>query len=183
MSIDPPSPGRPLGLAGYVEALIEALGRADPGALARLRRVVGERRARIVLDDEAVDVTFAGAVLAVRSAGGRPPNGEGTTDRATVLDLLDGHLEVTGAILDGRLRVRGATDAVVRMFAAIEILLDAAPRTPALQALAAQFRRERPAPAREDAVAGAPVRRTAWYPEERAADEDALLARHDLLPG
>jgi hypothetical protein len=68
------------------------------------------------------------------------------------------------------------------MFTAIEILLDASPRAPALQALAAHFR-SHPLPAsRSEPVAAAPVRRTAWYPDERPAGEDALLARHDLLP-
>src|SRR4029453_12151198 len=109
--------------------------------------------------------------------------GGGSPDSATVLDLLDGHLEVVDAILDGRLAVRGATDALARMFTAIEILLDAAPRVPALQALAAHFRRHSPPASGDLPASGTPVRRTAWYPEERAAGEDALLAQHDLLPG
>jgi hypothetical protein len=183
MSTELTLPDAPFGLGEYVAALIAALGAADPAALARLRQVVGERRARIVLDDEAIDVTFVGAALSVRPAAGRAADGEGATDRASVRGLLAGHFEVTDAILDGRLRVRGRTDAVVRMFTAIEILLDAAPRAPALQALAAHFLGHPPSPPRDRPVAGAPVRRTAWYPEERAPHEDALLARHDLLPG
>jgi hypothetical protein len=69
------------------------------------------------------------------------------------------------------------------MFAAVEILLDASPRLPALQELAARFRGDPPSPARRDAAARAPIRRTAWYPDEREPGEDALLAHHDLLPG
>jgi hypothetical protein len=177
-----PQPDAALSLAGYVEALVAALGDADPEALARLRRVVGQRRARIVLDDSAIDVAFEADRLVVSPASAGRVHGEGVTDRETVLDLLDGHLEVTDAILDGRLRVRGATDATVRMFTAIEILLDASPRAPALQALAAHFRRHPLSAPRSEPVAAAPVRRTAWYPDERPAGEDALLARHDLLP-
>jgi hypothetical protein len=182
MSTEPALPEVPLSLGAYVEALVASLGRADPEALARLRRVVGQRHARIVLDDGAVDVGFAEDRLVVVASAGARVHGEGITDRETVLDLLDGHLEVTDAILDGRLRIRGTTDAVVRMFNAIEILLDASPRTPALQALAAHFRRYPPAAARPEPVAGMPVRRTSWYPDERSPGEDALLARHDLLP-
>lgn len=182
MSIEPSLPEGPLPLGGYVEALVAALGTADPAAMARLRRVVGQRRARIVLDHSAIDVEFRDDRLVTGPAGSARVHGEGATDRGTVLDLLDGHLEVTDAILDGRLRVRGATDATVRMFTAIEILLDAAPRAPELQALAAHFRRYPPAPARPEPIAGTPVRRTSWYPDERASGEDALLARHDLLP-
>jgi len=182
MSTEPALPEERLSLGAYVEALVAALGRADPEALARLRRVVGQRRARIVLDDDAVDVRFADDRLVVVPAAGAHVHGEGVTDRETVLALLDGHVEVVDAVLDGRLRVRGTTDAVARMFNAIEILLDASPRAPAMQALAAHFRRH-PVPAMPAApAAGAPVRRTAWYPDERDGGEDALLARHDLLP-
>lgn len=170
-------------LAGWITALLDALGAADPTALARLRRLVGRRRARIGLDDEVVDVGFERArFVAVPASPRRRVHGTGETDRQTVLDLLDAHCEVTDAILDGRLRVRGATDAVSRIVGAIEILLDAAPRAPALQALAEEFRRERLRPARAEPVAGVPVRRTAWSPVERPPGEDALLARRDLLP-
>ena len=182
MWIEPSPPDGPLSLGEYVEALVASLGAADPAALARLRRVVGQRRARIVLDHSAIDVEFRDDRLVAGPVGSGRVHGEGATDRETVLDLLDGRLEVTDAILDGRLRVRGATDATVRMFTAIEILLDASPRTPALQALAAHFRRHPPSAARPEPTAGTPVRRTSWYPDERPPGEDALLARHDLLP-
>jgi len=183
MSSELKLPDVPLGLGGYIAGSIAALGAADPAALARMRHVVGRRRARIALDAETVDVTFVGEALSVRPAAGGRVHGEGSTDLATVLDLLDGHLEVTDAILDGRLAVRGATDALARMFTAIEILLDASPRVPSLQALAAHFRRHGRPAAGDQAASGTPARRTAWYPEERAAGEDALLAQHDLLPG
>ena len=60
-----------------------------------------------------------------------------------VLDLLDGYLEVTDAILSGRLRAWGAVQDIVRMFSAIEIILDASSRVPTLQALAERFKREK----------------------------------------
>jgi hypothetical protein len=170
-------------LAGWITALLDALGAADPPALARLRRVVGSRRARIGLDGEVVDFGFVGArLVALPPSPRRRVHGTGETDRETVLDLLDGHREVTDAILDGHLRVRGETDAVSRIVNAIDILLDAAPRAPALQTLAAEFRQQCPCPPRAGPMAGAPVRCTAWSPAERPPGEDALLARHDLLP-
>lgn len=171
-------------LAGWITALIGALGEAEPGSLRRLRRLVGRRRARIGLDDEAVDVGFAGArLVAVPVSRRRRVQGRGETDRDTVLDLLDAHCEVTDAILDSRLRVHGATDAIARIVGAIEILLDATPRAPALQALADEFRSQRARRPRAEPVSGAPVRLTAWSPAERPPGEDALLARRDLLPG
>ncbi len=178
----PPSgPGRTLG--EYVSALIEALASADPVALTRLRQVVGARRARIRLDDEAVEVVFVMGALVVEPAGGPlRVDGEGRTDRATVLDLMDGYLEVADAISAGRVDVVADVDAVARMFAAIEILIDASSRSPELQALAREFRREARgeagrSPGRPDAPA------TAARPAEGAAlREHEMLARLDLLP-
>ncbi len=158
------------------------LGRADPGALARMRQVVGGRRARIRLDDEEVDVRFvAGTLLVEPASGPAAVDGAGGTDRATVLDLMDGNLEVSDAISSGRLDVVADVDAVAAMFAAIEILIDASSRSPELQALAREYREQSARePPRE------PVRDRAGgtaRPEERvAARERALLTRLDLLP-
>jgi hypothetical protein len=166
-------------LAEYVGELVRRLGQADPDALARMQAVVGSRRARIRLDDEAVDVAFgAGGGLQVTEPAG-DVDGEGATDRGTVLDLLDAHLEVTDALLDGRLRVTGAVDDIARMFTAIEILLDVSARAPALQRLARDFHDD---PCREPAgPPGTRSRATAWHPTGPDADELALLARLDLL--
>lgn len=175
----------PYTLAQYITALINELGRAHPLLLARMRLLVGKRRARIVLDDEAVDVYFRHEGLQVQPATATAVaadaelSGEGATDTATVLALLDGYLEVSTAILGDRLRVYGREDEVVRMFMAIELLLDASPRTPALQSLAARFRRERRG--RVGAQA-AEVGRVAWYPFSPEAGELQLLDRLDLLP-
>lgn len=177
MSTEPPIST----LGEYVAALVAELGRAHPSALARMRLVVGGRRARIALDEEAVEVFFDGdGQLHVRPASAKGgADGEGATDTATVLKLLDGELETSGAILGGRLHVLGSDDDVARMFMAIEILLDASPRTPSLQALADRFmsdRRVRPAGAAPDF---APV---SWYPFGVGPGESQLLSRLDLLP-
>ena len=169
-----------LKLGEYIAALIDALGTANPAALARMRQVVGERRARIILDDEAVDISFGPASLHVQTVAAETEvNGVGETDSTTVLILLDGYLEVIDAILNGRLHVSGLPEDITRMFVAIEILLDASPRTPALQALAARFWRER----RERRGLPPPNRRRAsWYPFSSNVSEYDLLARLDLLP-
>jgi hypothetical protein len=170
MSIEPPCRT----LAEYVAELIARLGAADPAALERMRTVVDGRRARIVLDDEAVDVAFAGDDLLVEPAGTGAPDGTGATDRPTTLELLDGYLEVTDAILDGRLDVTGTVDDVERMFLAIEILLDVAARAPALQDLAADYRAD---PCREPRRAPPPPSSVTGREPERA-----LLDRLGLLP-
>lgn len=168
-------------LAQYVAALIDELGKAHPLMLARMRLLVGRRRARIVLDDEAVDVYFRPEGLHVQPATTMTGelSGEGATDTATVLALLDGYIEVSAAIIGDRLRVYGREDEVVRMFMAIELLLDASPRTPALQSLAARFRRERRG---RVASSASDVKPVAWYPFSPEPTELQLLDKLDLLP-
>jgi hypothetical protein len=175
-----PLPPTPLTLSHYIAALISLLGAAQPSMLARMRLIVGDRRARIVLDDEAVEVAFDREGLKVLPMTGNPElSGEGATDTATVLELLDGYLEVSDAILSGRLRVFGEAEDIIRMFMAIEILLDAAPRTPALQSLASKFRSDR----REWRGPVVPeMDRVSWYPFSPDVSELELLDRLDLLP-
>lgn len=168
------------GLGEYIIALVAELGAANPAALARMRQVVGLRRARIKLDDETVDVFFDPIGLRVQTATlDSPIDGMGETDSTTVLALLDGYLEVGSAILNGQLSVSGEPDDITRMFMAIEILLDASPRTPALQQLAAQFRRARRA---TSSTLPRQRPRPAWYPFGSSAREMDLLRQHELLP-
>ena len=166
-------------LAAYIVALVERVEEGEPGSFRRLRDVVGGRVARIALDGETVVVRFEGdrfvAVDAAEADIGA--DGEGGTDRVTTLRLLDGSLEVTDAIVQGRLDARGDNESLARIFQAIEILLDASTRVPSLPRLAGAYeadpcRPSRP-PERERPGAGAAA---------VAAAERALLRRLDLLP-
>ena len=124
----------PLSLGGFIVALIETLGEEHPAALARMKQIVEHRTAGISLDGETVSVSFGPEGLRVEPADDMTQlDGAGATDSATVIDLLDGAIEMPDAILDGRLRVTGALEEIARMFQAIEILLDASPRTPAFK--------------------------------------------------
>jgi hypothetical protein len=162
-----------LSLAEYVAALVAALADEDPAGAERLRAIVGHRRARISLDAEKVVVGFPNGELEVTEDGADPVDGWGATDGQTVLELLDGYLEVSDAIAQDRLRVQGKLDGVVRMHHAIELLIDAGVRGPALQALADRFRADPCRPPRRPPDLAAPA----------AADsERPLLARYDLLP-
>lgn len=172
MSIDV-RPSRTLG--EYIAELVARTARADADAGRRLRDVVGARSGRIQLDDEAVVVRFDHVELVVVPATRyHAVDGEGVTDRRTVLDILDGHLEVSEALITGRIATRGDTTAVTAMLHAIEILLDVSARSPALQALADDLRRD-----------SADVAAPRWAPSSDAdaarREEDALLARLDLL--
>ena len=167
-------------LGEYIAALVEELSLTDPAALGRMREVVGSRCARIRVDEESVDVVFVAEALLVETSSSGPVDGEGATDRGTVLDLIDGYIDVAAAILDGRLDLRGTVDDVQRIVIAIEILLDASSRAPRLQQLAQDFRADPCRPPRDQ-----PLRATAlqpWYPPSSGTDELALLGRLDLLP-
>jgi hypothetical protein len=166
-------------LAEYVRELVSRLAAADPAALTRLRAIVAERRARITLDAETVLVRFGARGLSVRTAKRGAADGSGRTDRATTLDLLDGYVEVTEAVLAGRLELTGSIEDVSRMGQAIELLLDVAARTPALQALADDYRRD---PCRPGVTPRRPPRDTPAIFGAPSDAERALLARHDLLP-
>lgn len=178
MSTEPAVPCRTLG--EYVAELVERLGSSDPGALMRLREVVGARRTRISLDGEAVEIFFGNGGLTVAPAGEGGTDGEGSADRATTLDLLDGCLEVTDALLDGWLEARGTLDDVTRMFHAIEILLDASTRSPSLQALASDYRNDPCRPIR--GTGRLRTRSTPFPPDGLPDDEAAVLRRLELLP-
>jgi hypothetical protein len=165
-------------LGEYIRALVAFVDVAEPLAGARLRAWVGRRRARISLDDEAVEVMFDPAGrLHVYAPSSGAVDGAGVTSRSTVMDLLAGRLEATDAILDGLIDVEGEPAAVIAILAAIEILIDVSTRNPGLRALADAFVQETE-PAGGRAAAGpAPVgRRTPWLPAALDPLEVQLLA-------
>ncbi|MFC7530837.1 hypothetical protein [Actinoplanes sp. GCM10030250] len=127
-------------LAWYVRELVSRLGDGDPAALARLRTIVGVRRARVGLEGETVTVRFEPGGEFVAGAGdGEQVEGTGWTRHAVVLAVLAGALDATDAVVDGMIEVRGSAEAVNAMFLAVEILIDAATRIPALRELSEQY--------------------------------------------
>lgn len=161
-------------LGEYIAVLVAEVAAAESDSAARLRHVVGDHRAVIRVDGETVLVRFDGDRLVVTEAL-EPADGYGSTDRATVLDLLAGRIEVTAAVLADRLQLTGPAQAIVRISQAIEILLDVSTRAPALQQLADRYRAESPPvgdAARPNPSARAEARRR----------ELELLGRLGLLP-
>ena len=126
----------------WIEGLVEALHDDPWGTGDRLHDLVQGYTARILLDDEAVLVSMPG-----RRLERLPPSsavrldGSGSTTSAVVVAVLDGGLELTDAVERGLVQAQGSTDAVLRMFHAIELILDASSRVPALRLLADEFRR------------------------------------------
>jgi hypothetical protein len=177
-------------LRQYIVELLGRLQTDEPALARRVREVVGRARARIVLDDEAVEVAWGSGGLTVEPVEDGEDgdlaragiDGVGATDRATTLELLAGRLEVHEAVLAGRLRVRGSVGDVARMVHAIELLLDASARVPALQDLARDYRED---PCREPPPGPRPPRSAppiAWFPRVLSDGEARLLDELGLLP-
>jgi hypothetical protein len=130
-------------LRSWIERLVSALEDDPWGAGGRLRDLVWGYTARIVLDGGAVLVSMPGEELEWLPATTQVDvDGEGATTSAVVVAILDKGLEVTDAVERGLVQAAGSPDAVLRMFHAIEVILDASARVPALRALADEFRRE-----------------------------------------
>lgn len=174
------APHRELG--EYIAELVTRLVVAEPAAFRELRTTVGQRRARITLDDETVTVAFAGDRLLIEPLAEGPVEGEGGTDGHCVADLLDGYDEVSRAVLGDRLRVRGCVDDVAAMFAAIEILLDVSARSPVLQSLRRDLRADPGRPPRPPRLPGDARAEAHWKPGTVTGEEARLLSRLDLLP-
>lgn len=136
----------PPSLGDWLTSLVANLA-ADPVAIARLQALVGARRARIRLDDEVATISLRNGHLVFHDDEATPVQGSGSTTRAAVLALLDGHLDMTDATAGGYITAVGNLDTLVRIHAAVEVLVDAASRMHALRALASAYR-----------AAGPPVR-------------------------
>jgi len=168
-------------LAEYIMLLQSRLEAEDDIAAGRLRDAVGDRSACIVLDGERVEVRFNGSRLIASSTLTVAPDGSGMTSRATTLDLIGGYLEVTDAVLDGRLDLIGTVDDIAAIGQAIEILIDGSSRIPRLQQLARDFVDDPCRAAAASRESGPMERQTAFYPDPPREDERALLTRLGLL--
>jgi hypothetical protein len=137
------------GLRYWLPELVQAADLDPQGGGTRLRVIAGARRARIGLDDDAVDVWFRDGHLSVAPPSTTDPvDGVGSTTSAVVLELLAGRLEVSDAFARGEIQATGNRDSISRIFLIIEILLDASARVPRFRELADEFRTSRaPAPA------------------------------------
>jgi hypothetical protein len=158
-------------LQAWIDGLVAALDDDPWGTADRLRDVVAGYTARISLDDDTVVVSMPSRALVWEDGTDAPVDGEGSTTAAVVIAILDGRLEVTDAVARGLVQARGSPEAVLRMFHAVELILDASARVPALRRLADEFRRG--AEDRAPDVSPEP-----W--EQPPADELALLARLGL---
>jgi len=155
-----------LSFGEYVLAIVEALEVGEPTSLQRMRAVVGSQHAVLRLDKERIELWFEPtteelSVLPLPSRkrrsgkAARVPDTASTgtdvvsdlphggTDSATVLSLMRGQLEFSEAIVAGLIDAHGSVEQVTAISVAIEIVIDAATRVPAIVALARHFHERR----------------------------------------
>lgn len=134
------APARRATTAAFVRRALALLRSQAPAAY---HRVVDELRHGAVLlevDGErfAVEARGDGAWTGRRAT--RPATGRVTARDGVVLDLIDGRLDLLGAVEAGRLDVRGDPQAVLRLARALTAFVEGAVRAPGLRALLDEYR-------------------------------------------
>jgi hypothetical protein len=135
-----PAPAAPATTAAFVRRALALLRAEAPAAFHRLvdelrpgavlLEVAGERFAVEVRGDRA-----RVARRATAAATGRVVAGDGV-----VLDLIDGRLDLLGAVEAGRLDARGDPEAVLRLARALTAFVEGAVRAPGMRALLDDYR-------------------------------------------
>ena len=134
------APARRATTADFVRRALLLLGSEAPAAYHRL---VDELRPGAVLlrvggERFAVEVRGDRAWLGRRAT--RPAAGRVDARDGVVLDLIDGRLDLLGAVEAGRLDVRGDPEAVLRLARALTAFVEGAVRAPGLRALLDEYR-------------------------------------------
>ena len=124
--------------AGFVRRALDLLRSEAPAAH---HRMVDELRPGAVL------LQVDGDRFAVEVRGDRPVAGRVVARDGAVLDLIDGRLDMLGAVEAGRLDVRGDPEAVLRLARALSAFVEGAVRAPRLRELLDEYRAAQPAAA------------------------------------
>jgi hypothetical protein len=123
-----------------LEQSLEVLRHEIPDAHDEFVRTLGCRLVSIETDGERRIVSFSGSGMRTHGAGGRA-DVEIAFGRATVLDLVDGHLSLPHAVMTGRIELRGGVDSIGRFDRALQSYVSGAVRCPSMPRLLSRFRR------------------------------------------
>ncbi len=129
--------------AAFVRRALRLLGAEEPAAYLRM---VDELRPGAVLlevDGERFAVEARGDGAWAGRRGTRPATGRVVARDGVVLDLIDGRLDLLGAVEAGRLDVRGDPEAVLRLARALTAFVEGAVRAPGLRDLLDEYRAAR----------------------------------------
>ena len=133
--------------AAFVRRALALLRSEAPAAY---HRMVDELRPGAVLlevDGERFAVEVRGDRAWVRRRATRPAAGRVVARDGVVLDLIDGRLDLLGAVEAARLDVRGDPEAVLRLARALGAFVEGAVRAPGLRELLDEYRAAQPAAA------------------------------------
>lgn len=134
---------RPATTAAFLGRSLVLLERESPAAFHRLVDALRPCAVRLEVGDERIAVEVRGDRARVLRRGTRPAAGLVTARDGVVLDLIDGRLDLLGAVEAGRLDVRGDCDAVLRLARALSAFVEGAVRSPGLRALLEEYRAAR----------------------------------------
>jgi hypothetical protein len=126
--------------AAFVRAGLDALAREAPCNHARMVEILDGREVLLRVDDEVLALCFADAVAPLL-AHPRTPVVELATHKPVIVALACGDATLVDAILDDRVRLRGAIVDLLAFHDALMAYLHGAVRSPSSPARLARFRR------------------------------------------
>lgn len=124
--------------SSFLDRSLTAIAEQVPDLAAILARRLGELRVRLVIDGERVQVRRRDDRLVV--LGDAPDcSTEFATDRATLVDLVEGRSTFLDDLLADRIALHGPVDELIAFHDALHVYLHGAVRSPALPALLDEF--------------------------------------------
>ncbi|MGE0026633.1 MAG: SCP2 sterol-binding domain-containing protein [Thermoleophilia bacterium] len=134
------APARRATTAAFVRRALALLRSQQPAAYHRMVDALRPGAVLLEVDGErfAVEARGDGAWTGRRAT--RPATGRVTARDGVVLDLIDGRLDLLGAVEAGRLDVRGDPEAVLRLARALSAFVEGAVRAPGLRDLLDEYR-------------------------------------------
>jgi hypothetical protein len=115
--------------ATFLDQSMTLLAAEMPRAYARLCAMLREREARVTMDELRIGIAFPGGAFRLVGDVDQPCI-ELRSDRATVLDVVDGRLTLEEAVWNERLQLRGRLDDLARFHDALVLYLHGAVRCP-----------------------------------------------------
>jgi len=134
------APARRATTATFLRRALVVLESESPAAFHRLVDEMRPGPAVLDVGGERFAVEVDGDRLRVRRSGTLPPAGWVTARRGVVLDLIDGRLDLLGAVEAGRLDVRGDVETVLALARALTAFVDGAVRSGGLRLLLDDYR-------------------------------------------
>lgn len=125
----------------FLRGSLEMLEREQPDVARRLASSLAELTVALQVDDEQAFLRAdAGRITLTTGAPAPSPTVVVRTDRATLLELIDGRSSLTDAVLRDAVLLRGDADDLVRFHDALWLYLQGAVRAPSMPEILRRFR-------------------------------------------